>query len=139
MRYALWSRGRLAGHTDLDIRTVSPRMRQGFVEPTLEGRSLLADATGVWRALAEVKRDARARGEPGRNDDALVRAAATRREGLDFELRDEHGVVFECEFIRIYDNFDLENGITDDMNDTEEEEEAAFEIMLSSLSGEARE
>src|SRR3954470_17489846 len=59
MRYTLWSRGRLVGHTALDIHTMTCGMRQGFVEPTLEGRQILADATGVWRTMAEVKRGGR--------------------------------------------------------------------------------
>jgi hypothetical protein len=62
-----------------------------------------------------------------------------RREGSDLELRDESGAVFECDFIRITDLFDMNAGVVDDMSDTEEEEEAAFQIHLSSLSGEERE
>jgi hypothetical protein len=137
MRYTLWSRGRLVGHTDLDIHTFTATMRQGFIEPTAAGRAVLADATGVWRAIAEVKRDRRARGEVEVNDSAPIRDAALRREGLDLELRDEHGTVFDCEFIRVADLFDLET-VVDEMSDTPEEEEAEFEIHLSGLSGEAR-
>jgi hypothetical protein len=139
MGYTLWSRGRLVGHTDLDIHTVTSTMRQGFVEPTEEGRALLADATAVWRAIAEVKRGARVRGERTPNDDALVLGAMERREGLDFELRHDDGTVFECEFIRLYDLFDAESGIVDEMSTTEEEDEAEFQVRLSALSGEARE
>ena len=54
--------GRLLGYTDLDIHTETPTMRQGFIEPTAEGRPLLEDATGVWRAMADRKRAKRARG-----------------------------------------------------------------------------
>src|ERR1041385_8272566 len=69
MRYTLWSRGRLVGHTDLDIHTVTSTMRQGFVEPTEDGRAILVDATRVWRAIAEMKRARRARGEGRDSDD----------------------------------------------------------------------
>jgi hypothetical protein len=138
MRYTLWSRGRLVGHTDLDIHTFTSSMRQGFVEPTEEGRVLLADATGVWRAIAEVKRATRARGERTASDDMLVLKAMQRREDLDFELRDQQGNVFESEFMRVSDLFDMNNGLVDEMSDTPEEDEAKFEIELSRLSGEAR-
>jgi hypothetical protein len=138
MRYTLWSRGRIVGQTDLDVHTVTPTMRQGFIEPTPEGAPLLADATGVWRALAEVKRGKRARGETGANDDELILGAMRRREELELELRDENGTLFHCDFIRIYDRFDIDGGVVDEMSDTEEEEEAEFQIRCSSLSGEAR-
>src|SRR4051812_16317287 len=114
MRYALWSCGRLVGHTDLDVRTVTSTMRQGFIEPTEEGRPVLADATGVWRTMAEVKRGSRARGGPGENDHDLFLAAVQRREDLDLELRDGRGAVFDCDFMRVTDLFDLENGIVDE-------------------------
>ena len=139
MRYTLWSHGQLVGHTDLDIHTVTPTMRQGFVDPTADGKALLADATGVWRALAEVKRESRVRGETGVNDVAVVSEAVRRREDLDLKMRDENGTLFDCDFIRIYDLFDINGGIVDEMGETEEEEEAAFQIRLSALSGEARE
>jgi hypothetical protein len=139
MRYSLWSRGRLLGYTDLDVHTVTPTMRQGFVEPTPEGMPLLEDATGVWRAMADRKRAQRARGgEEMPSDDALVVEAMNRREALDLELRDEHGELFECEFILIHDLFDMNAGIVDEMSDTEEEMEAAFEIHLSGLAPEDR-
>jgi hypothetical protein len=140
MRYTLLSRGRIVGHTDLDVLTITPTMRQGFVVPTGAGRALLADATGVWRAIAEVKRGCRAAvRERTAGDDALILAAMSRREAVDFELRDEHGVVFDCEYIRITDLFDMNNGLVDEMSDTEEEQEAAFQIHLSTLSADARE
>ena len=68
-------------------------MRQGFIEPTEEGKQILADATGVWRTMAEVKRAGRLRGGPGRNDNELFLAAVERREGLDLELVDARGEV----------------------------------------------
>ena len=138
MRYSLWSCGRIVGYTDLDIHTVTPTMRQGFVEPTADGASVLADATSVWRALAEVRRGARARGESKGTDRTLVEAALQRREGLDLELRDENGIAVDSDFIRIYDLFDIEGGVVDEMSPTEEEEESEFQIRLSALSGEAR-
>jgi hypothetical protein len=139
MRYTLWSRGRLLGHTDLDIHTVTPTMRQGFIEPAEDGRPLLQDATCVWRAMAERKRAIRARGGVELpEDDHLVMAAMRRRDALDFELRDENDQVFECEFMRIYDLFDIEAGVVEEMGDTEEEQEAEFEVFLSGLSPEER-
>ena len=139
MRYSLWSHGRLVGHTDLDIPTITSTMRQGFVEPTADGRQLLADATGVWRAIAEVKRGCRAASrERTASDDALVLESMARREALNLELRDDSGALFTCEFIRITDLFDMNNGLVDEMSDTEEEQEAAFQIRLSALSGVAR-
>jgi hypothetical protein len=139
MRYTLWSCGRIVGYTDLDIHTITSTMRQGFVEPTPEGRIALQDATGVWRTMAEMKRAARARGGKGENDIELFRNAVERRERLNLELRDATGSPFDCEFIQITDLFDMNAGIVDEMCDTEEEEEAAFEIRLSSLSPAARE
>lgn len=133
MRYTVWSRGRLVAHTDLDIPTVRPNMRQGFLEPTAEGAPLLADATSVWRAIAEVKRDRRARGEPSEHDHSLVEAAVERAHDLHLMLRDESGDALEFEYIRVTDLFDLENGNLDDMSDTEEEQEAELQIWLSSL------
>jgi hypothetical protein len=139
MRYTLRSRGCVVGYTDLDIHTVTPTMRQGFIEPTEEGKPLLVIATGLWRAMAEVKRGKRARGGPSAGDDALILQAMKRREELDFELCDENETVLEFEFIRLYDLFDLHAGVVDEMSDTEEEEEAEFQIRVSALSGEARE
>lgn len=137
MRYTLWSRGRLVGHTDLDIHTFSTSMRQGFIEPTAEGYQLLSDATGVARALAEARRGTRARGERLPSDDAVVEKALQRRHDLAFELRDEHGVAFDFDFVRVYDNFD--ERVVDEMCPTAEEEEAEFEARLSALSSAARE
>ena len=137
MRYSLWSMGRLLGYTDLDIHTETPTMRQGFIEPTAEGRPLLEDATGVWRAMADRKRAKRARGgDESSNDGELVTSAMSRREALNLELRDEHDVVLDCDFMRVYDLFDLHAGVVDEMSDTEEEQQADFEIYLSSLSPE---
>ena len=137
MRYSLWSGKQLLGYTDLDINTDTPTMRQGFIEPTPEGRPLLEDATGVWRAMAERKRAERARdGDESSKDDELVTSAMSRREALNLELRDEHDVVFDCDFMRVYDLFDLHAGVVDEMSDTEEEQQADFEIYLSSLSPE---
>jgi hypothetical protein len=130
MRYSLWSHGRLLGHTELDIHTVTPTMRQGFVEPTPQGKPLLEDATGVWRAMAQRMRAIRQGGDEAAQDD-LVTEAMNRREALDLELRDANGEMFECEYIRIYDL--LDTGVVDDMEETEEEAEAAFEIYLSGL------
>jgi hypothetical protein len=137
MRYSIWSGEQLVGYTDLDIHTETPTMRQGFIDPTPEGRPLLKDATGVWRAMADRKRAERARGgDKSPLDDELVTAALSRREALDLELHDEHGGVLECEFVRVYDLFDLNAGVVDEMGDTGEEEQADFEIYLSSLSPE---
>jgi hypothetical protein len=139
MRYTLWNHGVLVGHTDLDIHTVTSTMRQGFVEPTEEGRLVLVNETGVWRAIAQMKRERRERGETRENDDhTIVLAAMERRAGHALELRDETGAVFECEFIRITDLIDMNDGVVDEMSDTEEEEEAAFQMHLASLSSEQR-
>ena len=61
-----------------------------------------------------------------------------RREAVNLELRDEAGVVFECQYMRVYDLFDMNSGLLEDMHDTEEEEQAKFEIYLSRLSPEQR-
>lgn len=139
MRYELWSRGTLIGHTELDIYTISSGMKQGFIEPTPEGWEALADATGVWRALAEQKRVARARGERRVTDHRLVEEAVRRREALDLELRDTSGTRFDCDFMRVYDLFDAANGVVDEMCDTPEEMDAEFEIHLSTLSADEKE
>src|ERR1043165_5803721 len=104
MRYSLWSHGRLVGHTDLDIHTITPHLRQGFIEPAAGGETVLRDATGVVRFMDEERRRRRD-GALARDDDYLDRfaAACDRREDLDLELRDEAGQVFECEFMRVYD------------------------------------
>lgn len=128
MRYSLWSHERLVGHTELDIPTITSTMRQGFVEPSPEGKPLLEDATGVWRAMAQARRAIRQGADEAAQDD-LVTEAMNRREALDLELRDESGETFECEYIRIYDLFDR----VDDMEETAQEMEAEFEIYLSSL------
>lgn len=139
MRYSLWSRGRLLGYTDLDIHAETPTMRQGFIEPTPAGRPLLEDATGVWRAMADRRRSERARdGDKTAEDDQLVSASLNRREALNLELYDENGVAVECDFMRVHDLFDLNAGVVDEMNDTEEEDQAEFEVYLSSLSPEQR-
>ena len=140
MRYTLWNHGVLVGRTDLDVHTVTSTMRQGFVEPTEEGRSVLDEETGVWRAIARMKSERRERGESRETDDhTIVIAAMERREAHQLELRDENGAVFECEFIRITDIFDLNNGVLDEMSETEEEDEAEFQKHLASLSAEERE
>jgi hypothetical protein len=114
-------------------------MRQGFIEPTPEGKPLLEDATGVWRAMAAHQRAKRSRdGEETAEDLELVTTAQNRREELNLELRDEEGVVFECDFMRVYDLFDMNSGVIDDMGETEEEEQADFEVYLSGLSSEQR-
>jgi hypothetical protein len=139
MRYSLWSGDRLLGHTDLDIHTVTSRMRQGFIDPTPDGIPLLRDATGVIRAMAEQQRARRARGGDKTTDDHdLFDESVRRREALNLELRDEAGAVFECDFMRVYDLFDMHSGAVEDMQDTEEEAEAEFEIHLSSLSAQER-
>ncbi len=114
MRYTLWSQGRLIGHTDLDIHTVSPSLRQGFIEPTDGADSVLRDATGVPRAIAATRR-MRREGVAARTRDELFAAAYNRREALDLQLRDENGAEFECDFMRVWDLPALD--CTDDMED----------------------
>src|ERR1041384_7743242 len=99
MRYSLWSHGRLVGHTDLDIHTVTPHLRQGFIEPADGGEAVLRDATGVMRFMAEARR--RRGASALASDDSCLdgfAVACHRREAIDLELRDEAGQVFECEF-----------------------------------------
>jgi hypothetical protein len=139
MRYTLWSRGRLVGHTDLDIHTISENMRQGFVEPTEEGKPLLRDATAVWRTMAERRRAQRARDGvelPGDLD--LVMASMDRREALNLELRNEEDEVFQCDFMRVYDLFDYKAGVIDEMCETPEELEVDYQLFLSEMSPEER-
>lgn len=108
MRYTLWSHGRRIGTTDLDIYTVSEKLRQGFVEPTEEGKALLHDATGVFRAIAE-ERQRRAHGIPrDRSDLEAFEAACERREALDLELRDDDGALFNCAHMGVYDLRELD-------------------------------
>jgi len=134
MRYTLWSHGILVGHTDLDIPTVTPTMRQGFVEPTAEGRPALIDATGVNRVINENRRRRHEQGGEMTDEDMrLFRAACDRREALDFELRDETGQLFECEFMRVWDiremsfefeiDAEMDADLIDEMIDDQEEEE----------------
>ena len=136
MHYTLWSHGRLVGHTDLDIHTITPTMRQGFIEPTEEGRALLRDATGVLRTIAAERRR-RSHGVPlGSRYLDEVEAACDRREALDLELRDESGAVFECEFMRVYDLREMERAWeSDNLNDPDEMDSAEY---LAALSPEER-
>jgi hypothetical protein len=89
--------------------------------------------------MAEIQRGIRARGNRPSGDSDIFRAAVDRRENLDLELRDETGQPFGCAFIRITDLVDVENGVVEEMCETEEEEEARFQIHLSTLSDDARE
>ena len=136
MGYTLWSRGRLIGSTDLDVHTVSERMRQGFIEPTEAGTQLL-DATGVFRAVAE-DRVRRADGIPRDGSDlAKFEAACDRREALNLELRDEHGAVLECAYMRVHDLRELDRDReVDSVCDAEDEKE--LPEYLASLSPEER-
>ena len=125
MRYTLWSRGRSLGYTDLDLPHVQDRVRMGFIEPTDEGSRLLPDATGVPAAANALARAAK-RAADGR-EEALTefadfRAACDRREALNLELRDETGVLFPCEWIRVYEIDDhawADDDIDDDIDDEE--------------------
>jgi hypothetical protein len=106
MRYTLWSRGRRLGYAELDLPHVQDRVRMGFIEPTDEGSRLLPDATGVpaaAHALAKAARRAADGREEALTEFADFRAACDRRESLNLELRDEMGVLFPCEWIRVND------------------------------------
>jgi hypothetical protein len=138
MRYTLWSHGCLVGHTDLDIHTVTPTMRQGFIEPTPEGAAALRDATGVMRTMAEDRQKA---GTPGYSREAyldLFQAACERREAVEFELRDEQGEVFECEYMRVYDLREMESQWGPASPEAEAAEERELQAHLESLSPEDR-
>jgi len=117
MRYSLWSRHRLLGHTDLDIPCVTKHLMQGFIDPTPEGGKLLPKATGVPRAAsAGLVRNLTAAERRGR--EAEFRAAVSAREELDLELRLEDGTMFPCDFIRVYDLRD--NWLNDVSHDDDE-------------------
>src|SRR4051812_9118174 len=103
MRYSLWSRGQLIGHTDLDIECISPDLRMGFLEPTDEGKQAILDATGVHAVCA--KRPSSWRDDPDPEYLEEFQAACARREALDLELRDEAGAVFRCAYMRITDHW----------------------------------
>ena len=78
----------------------------GFIEPTEAGLRLLPDATGVSEAASALSRAAKRAAYRRRvelTEFADFRAACDRREALDLELRDEAGVVFQCEWIEIHD------------------------------------
>ena len=117
MRYSLWSRQRLLGHTDLDIPCVTKHLMQGFIDPTPEGSTLLPWATGVPRAasagLVRGLTEAERRGR-----EAEFRAAVSAREELELELRLEDDTVFPCDFIRVYDL--RENVLSDELLDDDE-------------------
>src|SRR5215467_6650169 len=98
MRYTLWSRGRVLGHTELDLPHVQDRVRMGFIEPTETGTRVLPDATGVpaaAQALAKAAKRAVDLRYDALTEFADFRAACDRREALNLELRDEMGVLFE--------------------------------------------
>lgn len=126
MRYALWSHGRLLGHTNLDLDCHQDGFIHGFLDETLEGRQILPDATGVAAVCARRPRAAIG----GEFDHAYLdefERAVERREALDLELRDEAGAAFEHDFIRVSDLFDTaydrgrdENG--DDQSDCDDED-----------------
>ena len=123
MRYSLWSHNRLVAHTALDIPCVQDHLRQGFLDPTPEGQRLLVDATGVFAICARRPRNF----SEWSKDDAYLAAftrAVERREALDLVLRDEAGAIFECDFIRVYDLYDLSRQI--DADDDSDEREAPW-------------
>ncbi len=103
MRYAVWSRGRLLGHTDLDLDTHQSRFIHGFIEPTPLGERVLPDATGVVAVCARRPDGAREGGLAYENYLQEFRTAVDRREALDLVLRDANGGTFDCDFIRVYD------------------------------------
>jgi hypothetical protein len=101
LRYALWSHGRLLGHTQLDLDTHQDRFIHGFIEPTPVGEQVLPDATGV----ADMCGRTRSRREDGELDREYLKAfqaAVDGREALDLRLEDENGELFEHDFIRVY-------------------------------------
>lgn len=101
MKYALWSHGRLLGHTELDLDTHQDRFIHGFIDPTPLGEQVLPDATGVADICA--RRPARVAGDDMDRDYLRAfQAAVDRREALDLTLEDENGDPFEHDFIRVY-------------------------------------
>ena len=121
MRYALWSRDRLLGYTEFDLPHVQDHVRNGFIEPTDEGLRLLPDATGVPAAAFALSRAAKRaayRRHASLTEFADFCAACDRREALDLELRDETGIVLQCEWIEIHD-IDA-TGLADEDFDEEE-------------------
>jgi hypothetical protein len=117
MPYTLWSRGRLLGHTELDITCVQDHVRMGFIDPTPDGKRLLPDATGVpaaAHALARAARRAAHKREATLTEYADFVAACDRREALGLELRDEAGAPFRCEWIQINDTDDHSSADDDD-------------------------
>lgn len=135
MRYTLWSHGILVGRTDLDIPTVTPTMRQGFIEPTNEGSAALRDATCVNRVINENRHRRRLRGGDGEmtmEDIEVFQAACDRREAVQFELRDENGQPFECEFMRVWDLHEMNS------DQWREDEEWETELHLATMTPEER-
>ena len=130
MRYALWSRGRLLGYTELDLGCIQDHVRMGFIEPTQEGTRLLPDATGVPAAayaLARAAKRAAHERDVSLTELADFRAACDRREALELELRDEADAMFPCEWIRVNDideqlltDDDLDSDYDFDLTDDDE-------------------
>jgi hypothetical protein len=123
MSYTLWSHGRVVGRTDLDLPHVLANVRMGFIEPTPDGETALADASRVPNALATLKRTIRRAGIDGpesqqAHDD--VRAAFDRRAALELELRDAAGRPVPVRWIQVND---LVQDVMDDLEDEEHVED----------------
>ena len=98
MSYALWSRGRLVGHTDLAFAEIRPGVRAGFFFPTEVGTPLMRVAVEASEVLLAAR--------DGANQKTLMadlNAASDRCEALAFELRGPDGTVVPATDISIRD------------------------------------
>ena len=121
MRYSLWSRGRLFGHSDLAYAQWAPWMRAGDFEPSDLGHRLMPVILGVGPALMSLydaaERAWRAERKPGetkRPDDwpASVKRSSEFADAvslqdeiasLELELRDSDGHIVPTESIWLQD------------------------------------
>ncbi len=116
MPYALWSRGRLIGHTDLGFVRCLPNRRTGWFHPTAEGERVMAIAVAVPPAIeAYVARTRELTCDVSEVQDELDRstegadlsAAFHHLEALDFQLRRDDGSVVPTEDVGIVDTHRL--------------------------------
>jgi hypothetical protein len=112
--YSVWSRGRLVGHTSLDLMRVFPNHRTGWLAPAGDSDSLLERATETTPAsfaLGRLLRASRDGDHHVLSADEMRRtqefadfiAATTHQEGLELELRRADGSIVPTEWVDIRD------------------------------------
>src|SRR5688572_30121732 len=105
--YTLWSRGRLLGESPLDFIRCMPKLRVGFLHPSLLGEKLLPVAGGVCAATIAYGRAARrcSSEEERRHipEYAAFLSAIDASESIRLELRGADGSVIPTRYVAVRD------------------------------------